>query len=271
MQSSVEEMSRWVMLQLNEGELDGKRIFSARQSREMWSMQTIIAVGTPPKPLAAMKANFAGYGLGWNLNDYRGEKIVSHTGGLFGMVSRVTMIPSKKLGVIVLTNQEAGAAFNAITYTVLDHYLNAPSTDWVAAQKEALDARKAEAAKKVAGEASKRNAQSKPSLPLSSYAGRYRDAWYGDIIVEESAGTLKMRFTHSPSLNGTMEHFQYDTFIARWTDRTMNADAYVTFTLSPEGSIEQVKMKAVSPLTDFSFDFHHLDLKPVAKDAPPYD
>lgn len=271
MQSSVEEMSRWVMLQLNEGELDSKRIFSARQAREMWSMQTIIPVGTPPKPLAALKANFAGYGLGWNLNDYRGEKVVSHTGGLFGMVSRVTMIPSKKLGVIVLTNQENGAAFNAITYTVLDHYLNAPPTDWVAAQKEALDARKAEAAKKVAGEASKRNARSNPSLPLSAYAGRYRDPWYGDIIVEESAGTLRMRFTHSPSLNGTMEHFQYDTFIARWTDRTMNADAYVTFTLSPEGTIEQVKMKAVSPLTDFSFDFHHLNLKPVAKDAPPYD
>ena len=219
----------------------------------------------------ATTSNFAGYGLGWNLNDYRGEKIVSHTGGLFGMVSRVTMIPSKKLGVIVLTNQEAGAAFNAITYTVLDHYLNAPPADWVAAQKQALDARKADAAKKVAGEAAKRNAQSKPSLPLASYAGRYRDAWYGDIIVEESAGALRMRFTHSPSLNGTMEHFQYDTFIARWGDRTMNADAYVTFTLSSEGTIEQVKMKAVSPLTDFSFDFHHLDLKPVARDAPPYD
>lgn len=271
MQSSVEEMSRWVLLQLNRGELDGKRIFSERQSREMWSMQTIIPVATPPKPLAALQANFAGYGLGWNLSDYRGEKVVSHTGGLFGMVSRVTMIPSKKLGVIVLTNQENGAAFNAITYTVLDHYLGAPATDWVAAQKQALDQRKAEAVKKIESEASKRNAASKPSLPLSSYAGRYRDAWYGDVIVEESNGKLAMRFTHSPSLNGVLEHFQYDTFIARWGDRTMNADAYVTFVLSAEGTVDRVQMKAVSPLTDFSFDFHHLDLRPAAKDAPPYD
>jgi len=270
-QSSVEEMSRWVMLQLNEGQLEGKRIFSARQSREMWSPQTIIPVSTPPKPLAGLKSNFQAYGLGWNLTDYRGEKIVSHTGGLFGMVSRVTMVPSKKLGVIVLTNQENGAAFNAITWTAIDHYLNAPPTDWVAAQKESLELRKTEAAKKVAGEASKRNADSKPSLPLASYAGRYRDAWYGDVIVDETGGRLAMRFTHSPSLNGLLEHFQYDTFIARWGDRTMNADAYVTFTLSAEGTIERVRMKAVSPLTDFSFDFHHLDLKPIAKDAPAYD
>jgi len=271
MQSSAEEMARWVMLQLNRGELDGKRIFSERQSREMWSMQTIIAVATPPKPLAALQANFAGYGLGWNLSDYRGEKIVSHTGGLFGMVSRVTMIPTRKVGVIVLTNQENGAAFNAITYTVLDHYLAAPATDWVAAQKQALDQRTAEARKKVAAEAAKRNAASKPSLPQASYAGRYRDAWYGDVIVEEANGKLAIRFTHSPSLNGVLEHFQYDTFIARWGDRTMNADAYVTFVLSAEGAVDRVRMKAVSPLTDFSFDFHHLDLKPAARDAPPYD
>jgi len=196
---------------------------------------------------------------------------VSHTGGLFGMVSRVTLVPSKKLGVMVFTNQENGAAFNAITWTIVDHYLNAPATDWVSAQKEALEARKADAAKKVSGEAGKRNAESKPSLPLASYAGRYRDAWYGDVVVEESGGRLTMRFTHSPSLAGTLEHFQYDTFIARWGDRTMNADAYATFTLSAEGTVDRLKMKAVSPLTDFSFDFHHLDLKPVAKDAPPYD
>ncbi|HNY41328.1 MAG TPA: serine hydrolase, partial [Bryobacteraceae bacterium] len=270
-QSSVEEMSRWVMLQLNRGELDGKRIFSERQSREMWSMQTIIPVVTPRKPLAALQANFAGYGLGWNLADYRGEKIVSHTGGLFGMVSRVTMVPSKKLGVIVLTNQENGAAFNAITWTVVDQYLGAPATDWVAAHKESLELGRAEALKKTGDEAAKRNAASKPALPLSAYAGRYRDAWYGDVVVDESNGQLTMRFTHSPSLNGVMEHFQYDTFIARWGDRTMNADAYVTFLLSAEGAIDHVRMKAVSPLTDFSFDFHHLDLKPVAKDTPAYD
>lgn len=132
-------------------------------------------------------------------------------------------------------------------------------------RKRDLDkARKAEA---EAG--SKRNAESKPSLPLAKYAGRYRDPWYGDVWVEEKDGKLWMRFTHS-ALTGEMEHFQYDTFIARWNDRSYDADAYVTFSLSPDGSVREVKMKAVSSLTDFSFDFHDLLLTPAAKDAPAY-
>lgn len=68
----------------------------------------------------------------------------------------------------------------------------------------------------------------------------------------------------SQPLGGPLEHFQFDTFIARWKDRGLNADAYVSFSLSPEGKVERIRMKAVSPATDFSFDFHDLDLRPVS-------
>ena len=111
----------------------------------------------------------------------------------------------------------------------------------------------------------------RPSLPLARYAGRYRDPWDGDVVVEEKNGGLWMRFTHSAALAGPLEHFQFDTFIAKWTDRSLDADAYVTFSLNANGSIERVKMKAVSPLTDFSYDFHDLALTPAPKDAPAYN
>jgi CubicO group peptidase (beta-lactamase class C family) len=271
-QSSIEDMAKWVTVQLNRGEIaKRKRLFGEMQSREMWSPQTIMPAGTPTGPLATVAPNFVAYGLGWVVSDYRGHKMVHHTGGLAGMVTRVTLIPDSKLGVIVLTNQESGGAFNAITYTVLDQYL-APgvTTDWVQALLDAQKKREADAAK-VTGEAgAKRNASSRPSLPVPAYAGRYRDAWYGDVLIEEKDGTLGIRFTHSPSLTGKLEHWQYDTFVARWNDRTLLADAYVTFWLNPDGKIAEVHMKAVSPLTDFSYDFHHLLLKPVAKDAKPY-
>lgn len=271
-QSSIHDMTRWVMAQLNGGELDGKRIFSQRQSREMWSPQTITPVGEPRHPaLAAVRPMFSAYGRGWMLADYRGRKMVWHTGGLSGMVTRVTMIPDLNLGVIVLTNQESGGAFNAITYTVLDHYLGAAATDWPqvfldTAKKQVADA-EATISKQQAG----RKAESRPSLPLAAYAGRYRDAWYGDVVSEQRGEELRIRFTHSPLLDGALDHWQYDTFIARWDDRSLLADAYVTFSLKPDGAIDQVKMVAVSPLTDFSFDFHDLLLKPVAADSPPYD
>jgi hypothetical protein len=127
-----------------------------------------------------------------------------------------------------------------------------------------------EAEKTVHEAAGKRDTSSKPSLPLDSYAGRYRDPWYGDIVIEKQGDGLGVRFTHTPALTGKLEHWQQDTFVAHWNDRSLLADAYLTFSLNPDGTIDRAKMKAVSPLTDFSFDFHDLVLKPVAKDAPPY-
>jgi hypothetical protein len=186
------------------------------------------------------------------------------------MVSRVTMVPDLKLGVIVLTNQEAGGAFSSITMSILDQYMKSPPTDWVAGYEAAGKLREASVADFMKKTAAKHNAASQPSLALSGYAGRYRDPWYGDVTLKEESGKLIMRFTHSPDLTGEMEHWQYDTFIARWKNRAMNADAYVTFSLKPDGSVDQIKMAAVSPMTDFSFDFHHLVLKPIG-DVAAYD
>ncbi len=90
-----------------------------------------------------------------------------------------------------------------------------------------------------------------------------RDRWYGDIFIELVDDALFFRSPRSPQLQGPLEHFQFDTFIARWTDRQLMADAYVSFSLTPEGSIDRIAMKALSPLTDFSYDFHDLDLRRV--------
>ncbi|MGA3042528.1 MAG: DUF3471 domain-containing protein [Bryobacteraceae bacterium] len=103
----------------------------------------------------------------------------------------------------------------------------------------------------------------KPSLPLEKYAGNYTDAWYGDIAIALEQGKLIMRFSHTPALTGDLEHWQYDTFKARWRDRSLAADAFVTFALNADGSIRQVNMVPVSPLTDFSHDFQDLLLTPA--------
>jgi hypothetical protein len=113
--------------------------------------------------------------------------------------------------------------------------------------------------------AMERNAASRPSLPPAKYAGTYTGRWYGDITIEPQGGRLQIRFTQTPSLVGDLEHWQYDTFVARWHDRELRADAFVTFALNPDGSIDQAKMRAVSPETDFSFDFQDLRLVPSVR------
>ncbi len=264
--SSAEDMAKWLRLQLSGGVLaDGSRLFSAATARELTTIVTPIPSSDPPPELTPLKANFNGYALGFGVRDYRGHKLVSHTGGLPGYVSRVAMVPDVNVGVAVLTNQESGAAFESIALYILDHYLGVPPFDWIDGFQKLNARSESESAAAAQRKSASRDASSKPSLPLAKYAGTYRDAWYGDIEIAERGGKLTIRFTHTPSLAGDLEHWQHDTFIARWTDRELRADAYLTFALDPDGSIDQAKMRAVSPDTDFSFDFQDLLLKPVGR------
>jgi CubicO group peptidase (beta-lactamase class C family) len=114
--SCVADMAKWVQLQLNHGKFVDRegRLFSEQESKEMWSPQTILPIGSYASPLAGLKPIFADYALGWGLRDYRGRKLVAHTGGVAGFVSRVMLVPEENLGVVILTNAEEGGAFDSI-------------------------------------------------------------------------------------------------------------------------------------------------------------
>jgi len=263
--SSAEDMAKWMLVQLSGGKLaDGSTLFSPATARELTTLVTPIPVGVVRAEIAPLQSAFRGYALGLEVRDYRGHKLLTHTGGLPGYVSRVAMIPDAHVGVAVLTNQESTAAFDAIAFHVLDQYLGA-AFDWLDGYKrvQALeDASMADADRRTAGA---RDAHAKPSLPLEKYAGTYRDVWYGPVTISQENGHLVMRFSHTPALVGDLEPWQHDTFVARWRDRELRADAFVTFALNPDGSIDTVRMQAVSPATDFSFDFQDLRLEPAGK------
>ena len=268
--SSVHDMGRWMRAQLAGGTFtdaqgNEQRLFSRERQKEMWSLLSPMPIAEPPVPqLAAARPDFLGYGEGWITSSYRGEKLVWHTGGWPGMVSRVTLVPGRNLGVVVLTNQEAGGAFNALTMQVLDAFMQpAQRTDWIDAYVAAADKARAKADKAWRERLAARQARSTPSLPLAGYAGTYRDAWYGDVDVVHDGGRLRMRFQPSPLLTGTLQHWQHDTFLVKWDDRTLNGDAFVTFSLDADGRVREARMEAASELTDFSFDFHDLRLEPV--------
>ncbi|MBE2211594.1 MAG: serine hydrolase [Xanthomonadaceae bacterium] len=270
--SSVHDLTRWMNTQLAGGAMpDGKgRLFTAQRQRDMWTMLTPIPVSRPsvPELLPAMP-NFLGYGQGWMLSDYRGHRMVWHTGGWPGMVSRLTLVPGSDIGVVVLTNQEVGAAFNAVTYSALDMMLDEPAHDWVDAYAKAVAKAGGDADADWKKHQAARDADSRPSLPLARYAGTYRDPWYGDVVVSAAGKGLAMQFAHTRELAGRLEHWQHDTFIVRWNDRALNADAFVSFELDPDGKIREVRMEPISPLTDFSFDFQDLRLHPLdGKQAP---
>jgi CubicO group peptidase (beta-lactamase class C family) len=264
--SGAEDMARWLMVQLDSGRVaDGTRLFSPASTQQLWREVTPEPIADPPAGLPHLRPHFLGYALGLNTLDYRGRMLLTHTGGLPGYVSRVALIPELRLGVAVLTNQESGLAFDAIAYRVLDHYLGARAPDYVGIY-QALAARdRAKLAAEADAAAARRDSTSGPSLPLSGYAGTFRDPWYGDVAIAVERGGLVVRMSRTPALVGDLEHWQHDTFLARWRDPELRADAYVTFALNPDGTIAQVRMAPASSAVDFSFDFQDLRLEPVRR------
>ena len=261
--SSAAEMAKWITLQLARGKFPNRdnRLFSEAQSREMWSPQTVLPTPERPGPLAALHANFADYALGWGLRDYHGRKLVGHTGGVAGFVSRVMLVPEENLGVVILTNAESGGAFDSILYHILDQYLALPNTDWIAACQAADQATQNAADEITNKQNAARAADSKSSLPIERYAGVYTDPWYGPVTIRSENGKLIFSMDHTPNATAELQHWQYDTFKAHWRDRTIE-DAFLTFALKADGTIDHFTMVAVSPLADFSFDYQDLYFTP---------
>jgi CubicO group peptidase (beta-lactamase class C family) len=266
--SNVLDMARWVTTLLDSGRIAGgqNRLVSAQRIKEMWTGQTILPIDELPAEQRPLQPKFNQYGLGFVLRDYRGHRVVTHTGGLNGMTSRVLMIPDLELGIIVLTNSSS-RMYDAIAYRIVDEALGVPATNWTDILVRAARAKAAKADSTVAAARGTRDASSRPSLALARYAGRYEDVMYGHATITIAKGAngkdqLTLRFEHSPLISGPLEHWQYDTFIARFPDRDV-PEAYVTFTLTADGKIREFTMKPVSPLADFSFDYQDLLFKPV--------
>ncbi len=263
--SNVTDWSKWVIAQMNHGKYGDslkQKIFSDEVHEETWSAQTIIGA----RAVAPYNTHFAAYGLGWFLSDVKGYKQVTHTGGLAGIVTQVVMFPELNLGIIVFTNQQSGAAFNAISYTIKDSYLGIAGFDWVKIMHDRVEKGEAEAKKindEVEQNIKSEQAKAAGGFNIAPYIGTYKDTWFGDIEISTTGGKAWLTSKRSPKLKGELFPFKGNTLIVRWNDRTMDADAYVMFTTDMDGKPSGITMKAISPLTDFSFDFQDLDLKRV--------
>lgn len=263
--ASIEDMVKWVKVRLNYGRYGAHQkdsLFSKKQAQEMWTAQTIT-----PHQKGKYNTHFSAYGLGWALKDVKGYLQASHTGGLFGIVSRITLLPELKLGIIVLTNQESGAAFNAVTNTIKDGYLGVQNQDRILQYNQSrLKAEKKadQITSKVKQEIQEQlNVKKTPLVTLEDITGTYKDSWFGEVTIQKANG--KIRFTSKKSLHlkGNMIYYKGSTYVVNWDDPSFNADAFVTFSLSTEGIANGFTIQAISPLTDFSFDFQDLDFKKI--------
>lgn len=257
--SSVMEMTRWMMLQLNRGTLDGKKYFSEDASRMMWNVHMPLAVSKRNEELMP-SMNFRGYGLGWSLYTWHGRKVVSHSGGLDGMISHLALVPEENLGFVVLTNSITRLP-GILIYQLLDLYLGIEGTDWVAHFqpdfKKMVEDEK-ESKKKAESERVK---NTKPSLPLEKYTGTYGGDLYGTASVKLEKGKLMVYFDHTPLFVGELTHWHYDTFTVKLLKTPSLTGGTVQFLLDTKGNVSEMKIDVPNP----DFDFTELEFKRVVK------
>ena len=265
---SANDMARWLLIQLGGGRLPegGGRLFSEEAHRQMWTPVVVQPIEPVADALKTTQPLFNAYALGWEVRDYRGTKVIWHHGSVLGSTAVVVLIPDKQTGFSIEINSEDGEIIDGLMFELLDYYtggpaLTTPAPDWpkafMAAKRKDL-AQALQAFQTVEAHP----ASVGPSLPLARYAGTYSDSWYGDITVSEVKGALSIDFKSTPRMVGRLEHWQYDSFITRFSDKSIEP-AYVTFTLDDAGRVTRVTLKPASPLADFSYDYRDLDFKPA--------
>jgi CubicO group peptidase (beta-lactamase class C family) len=264
--SNVSDMSKWMLMRLNKGKYGDDlktTMFSLKNHNEMWRLHTVEETNLDPR----YNSHFKGYGLGWDLADVKGNLKVSHTGGLPGMLSKVTMYPDMNLGIVVLTNTEngGGGLFTAVTNIIADSYLGMDDfgwtdklVEWMKQDKNTGD----DVSKKVW---EKVDSAKNIKVKNEDYIGVYEDKWFGKVEVLLKDKQLWIKCMRSPKLNGPMAFYNANSFAIKWEYQAMNCDALAMFSLDETGKAQSIKIKGISPNIDFSFDFQDLDLKRVDK------
>lgn len=226
--SSAAEMAEWVRLHLARGVHDGLRLLDSATVEEMHTPQIVTGIDSVTRRMFPER-DFSAYGLGWRLYDYRGRKMVEHTGNVNYTRTQVGMVPSEGIGVVVFANLSSSALQTALMHRVFDALLGLPARDW-SAEYLALARRSRERGEERAAELEASRVEgTRPSLPLEAYAGTYSDSLYGDVRIEREGSGLVLRYAE-PHYVADLEHWHHDTFRAVWR-RPGFGRSFVTFTL----------------------------------------
>lgn len=206
--SSAVDMSKWMIFNLQHGVWKGDTLLTKDSRNILWSVQNPGRVDHTDKN---QDTHLSGYGLGWNLQDYKGKLRATHGGGYSGVLSNITLIPDDNLGIIVFTNCMKGGILGAVVNYTLDAYNRSPERDW-SAEMLSQSAKRQAADTRIEDRKNARQMGTKPSVPTDKLVGIYASDIYGNIEVRQEGSVLRMYFEHSKRFNATLEHWHYDVW-----------------------------------------------------------
>ncbi|SDB22966.1 CubicO group peptidase, beta-lactamase class C family [Flavobacteriaceae bacterium MAR_2010_188] len=252
--SSVNDMARWVVTWLNKGKFNGKEILPEIYVQDAMSSHSIVDAGLPDEEFPFMF--FHNYGYGWFLSSYRGHYRVEHGGNIDGFSANTSFYPTEKIGIIVLTNQDVSALPSLVRNTISDRFLETEKTNWA----ERYNKRKSEQedAKKEAkvSNTSSRIENTKPSHIIHDYTGIYENPGYGKFNIKVENDSLYAIFKLKKLC---LKHYHYDVFQPlEVTEDGIEASDDVgllfNFSTNDTGDISGLRMKIEPTLDGIEFN-----------------
>ncbi|MGH8106763.1 MAG: DUF3471 domain-containing protein, partial [Arenimonas sp.] len=237
--STARDVAHWLQFLQAGGEYKGKRLVSEASFHELLKPQALVPEDDFYPSTALTKPHWTAYGLGWFLQDYNGRYVAMHTGSLPGRTALIGLLPDDKLGVYVFGNADHVEIRHAIMLKVFDLYTGAPSRDWSADLLKVYGDAKTAEDKNIVEREKKRIANTRPTLPLKAYTGKYVHPVWGDLVVTEQKGKLKLRFGIGEQNEGFLQHWNYDTFSVSFGDGR-DGDSLIQFLLAPNGTVSRI-------------------------------
>lgn len=245
--SNVNDLLKWLQMWLDDGIVNGDTLLQNDIIQTIFTSQTVLPGG---KGDEIGGRHFMNAAMGWFVSDYAGRKLIQHSGGLPGFLSRVTIVPEDNLGIAVLINDES-PIYSAITSQIIDMYLTDKQTDNFAKAVEMKNKAIERDAKRSAERRSSRIMGTTHSKSLDEYAGVYEDKMYGTVNITYEKGTLNFVMVPASKLfYGKLSHWHYDSFNIKFADPFL-PEGLVTFQTDNKGKISGFKIDLPNP--DFHF------------------
>jgi hypothetical protein len=235
--SSVADMTHWVLMQLDNGKYNGKQVVPASAIAETRTPATVMGNGGTQ----FNSGHFALYGLGWFLEEYAGKLVVSHTGGINGFVTSVTLLPEEKLGIVVLTNSDNNGLFEALKWEIMDAYLKLPYRNYHAGAFAGHQADEKRRDMMIKAKKDTIASNPKTALPLASFAGQYKHEVYGNMNIAQKDGKLIATFEHHKGRHAVLEALGGHRFLATFSDPIFGIRVW-PFTIK-DGRVQSVTVR----------------------------
>ncbi len=248
--SSVNDMSNWLITWINKGKFKGKEIIPEAYVTEAISSQMVIGAALPDKETPDL--HFANYGYAWFLSSYKSHYRVEHGGNIDGFSANVAFYPSDSIGIVVLANQNGSRVPNLVRNTIADRMLNVNKTDWVKRYVDAQEKAKKNQKEAEAAKTSERIENTRPSHIKLEYAGTYSHPGYGSFEINVEKDSLYAQFK---LIKMWLKHYHYDVFEPfeveeTGIDTTDSGPLRFNFITNNSGEISSLKAKIEAALPD---------------------